>query len=73
MKLTISIKGKALDLNASEVTDLLQGLEFALGGGSGAKTFGCVTASCEGAGLLQRPDGAEHFNSGIAPEHRATF
>lgn len=79
MKLNISVKGKAFDLNASEVNNLLQGLEFAMGGGSGSKTFGCVTARCEGVGSLSRSQGAggterftaerEDLNAGIAPEY----
>lgn len=63
MKLNLSIKGQALTLNHAEVNDLLRGLEFALGGGSGQRSFGCVTAHSDGfaAGGSKGAGGAMHF------------
>lgn len=56
MKINFEIKGQRLTLNSREVNDLLKGLEYALGGGNGAKTFGAVTvsgAAAQGAGGSQ--------------------
>lgn len=58
MKLNLSIKGQRLTLNHAEVNDLLRGLEFALGGGSGQQQFGAVTVACDGRAAAQSAKGA---------------
>lgn len=66
MNIKLSVKGKEICLSGeAELTDLLKGLEFAMGGGRGAQTFGCVTAAGESASSGNRASGAtgsHHFS-----------
>ncbi len=68
MNIKLSVKGKEICLNGEdELTDLLKGLEFAMGGGRGAQTFGCVTAAGkpDGSGIRASGGSGSHHFSGF--------